>query len=359
MQTANDSTTVGGSQDGERHRRPILVPLDGSRLAEQALGHAVHAAQRYDAPLLLVRVVDLQPVLGSNLAADALASIYEVEREAEAQRYLEEQAAALRHAFPGLVVETELALGAPAFRVIEVEAARHAQLVVLTTHGRTGLDRWVRGSVAEHVLRHGAAPVLLVRPWDLPSAVDSLAGRAGIRVLVPLDGSPLAEQVLPAACRLASGKEGFERPSAKGTDAAGSRGELVLLCVCTGSSVQPAAVGVATHRDRAFAQRYLERVAAQVRQSGVRVRTIVLVAQDVAAAIVEQSVVEASDLVAMSTHGRGGIGRWLHGSVADCVAFTCRVPVLLFHPPATAPAVIHAALAGESTASARPLSPVH
>ena len=303
-------------------RRPILVPLDGSALAETALPWAVVLATRWRAPLVLARVVALRSHAAVSLADAALAAgAYEYE-EQEARAYLERSASALRAAHPDVEVRGEVVCGDAAGALLDLEQQVDARVVVLTTHGRTGLARWARGSVAETIVRYGAAPVLLVRPWDRDETAAHLDGmaREGLRVLVPLDGSPLAQGVLPLVSDLA----------------AGARGELILAGV-----VRPPdehAIGPYYHPhfqdDRRALREYLSHRRADAEQAGIRARSAVGVESDVATALIDLASIESADVIALSTHGRGAIGRLLYGSIADRVAHAARVPVLLYRPHA-------------------------
>jgi nucleotide-binding universal stress UspA family protein len=297
----------------------VLVPLDGSARAEHALPWAIDLAAMRHAPLRLLRVVS--PSIPMTIEAGASPVAYgtaAVVEEEPVVRYLQQQVDAVLATSPGLTVSTTVRVGDPADQILTAAEEEQAQLVVLTTHGRTGLARWVRGSVAEKLVRYGAAPLLLIRPWD---AAPAVAGRAhlGGRVLVPLDGSSLAEQVLPEALRLAAGAEG----------------EVVLVTVTPVEQEHAKHVAAARRamvQSRGQGRTYLHDIARRLRSENTAVRTVVLTATDVAGAIVEQAAMDEADVIAMCTHGRGSTGRLLYGSVADRVAHEARVPVLLCHP---------------------------
>jgi nucleotide-binding universal stress UspA family protein len=264
----------------------------------------------------------------------------------EAAGYLEAQAAALRGAVPGLEVRTEMLLGGAAAELLRLEAACKVQLVVMSTHGRGGLERLVRGSVAEQVLRRGTAPVLLVRPSDEPSGAAALS-RGPIRVLVPLDGSDLALAAVPHAWRVAA-----------------PAGEIALVAVIQpdgeGGRRPQLDPGVARAVRRRAAQDHLDEVARRLRRRGVPALGTVLTAWDAAGAIIDHAAVKEAGLVVMSTHGRGGLGRLLYGSVADAVARTARCPVLLVrpHPVGAEPDGAEAPPQGSATGPGRdPASP--
>ncbi len=145
----------------------ILVPLDGSELAERALPYAEELARQFGASLILLRSVNSLDLSSAQafsgyLPAEVYDAAYEDARRV-AREYLE--ATAARLAADGLKVEWVLRTGDPAGEVVEHERDGKADLVVMSTHGRSGLSRWVFGSVADRVLRGGTIPVLLVRAF--------------------------------------------------------------------------------------------------------------------------------------------------------------------------------------------------
>jgi nucleotide-binding universal stress UspA family protein len=226
-------------------------------------------------------------------------------------------------------VRTVVRLGDGASTLLELESVDDVQFVVMSTHGRSGVRRWIRGSIAEAVLRRGRAPVVLVRRADTPAQATRLEHPGtGLRVLVPLDGSAFAAEALAEACRLATP----------------SNGAIVLTmvvhpvsCKAEGSSgdVVPAAgAAPATAWRRDTAQPYLEEIAFTLCRRGLRATAVVLTATDPAAAIVDLATLEEIDLVVIATHGRGGLGRWRYGSVADAVSHRAPSPVLLVRPGA-------------------------
>ena len=174
--------------------KTILVPLDGSPLAEAALPFAQSLAERARASLTLVRATHAHPTLGNNAP--------EQQREiAVAEDYLTILAKEL--AARGFGVSTGVPYGGSAAAwIVEEVSMRHADLVVMATHERSGPDRWLHGSVAEAVVSRATAPVLLIRAPSSPRAIERFADQPPVLV-VPLDGSPLAEAALPAASDLA------------------------------------------------------------------------------------------------------------------------------------------------------------
>lgn len=289
--------------------KTILVPLDGSHLAEGALPIATTLAQALHSQLLLVQAVRAFGLAGENLV--------DLQRRltADALAYLEPVAAQLR----GQGIATQVVAPAElAEDAILVEAdARHADLIVMTTHGRSGLGRWLYGSVAESVLMRSPIPVLLVRATaDLTPAV----AWAPQRILVPLDGSFFAEAALPPAVELA---RALKAP-------------LVLLRVVPGNA--PRRLEWAARDEFApeppasrggHATSYLAAQAKALRQGGLTVDTVQRVGSP-ADAILEEA--DSTSLMVMSTHGRSGLQRLLAGSTALTVLRQSVSPILLIRP---------------------------
>ena len=287
----------------------VLVPLDGSELAEQALPHARYLADTFHASLFLLWVVEAIPYSGDR--GEAMTAHFDVHQMAES--YLERVAAELREG--GRQVEPQVLSGTPAETILACAEEQAIDLIVMSTHGRSGIGRWVYGSVADKVLRGANIPVLLVR-----AAVEKVAPEAGYRrLLVPLDGSPLAEQALPHAEELAH--------------ATGA--EVVLLRVPTippsltwgpnGGMVVSALLNEACEE----ADAYLANVARRLHARGIEAHRVPTDPGPVADTIIDYAREADIDLIVMSTHGRSGIGRWVYGSVADRVLRGANVPVLL------------------------------
>jgi nucleotide-binding universal stress UspA family protein len=213
--------------------------------------------------------------------------------------------------------------------VQEVKAAG-AGLAILTTHGRGPLARVWLGSVADELVRRLHIPLLLVRPHD--GALDLAREPVFERVLIPLDGSPLAERILESAVAVAKLQESactllrVIKPMVVGnydprdTALSGIDGRVVSK------------LRTLHDQDRVNAHDYLEAVACRLRAQGLRVRTRIVVHDQPAVAILDEVKAKPGDLVALATHGRGGLQRLLLGSVADKVLRGAGVPVLVFRP---------------------------
>lgn len=292
-QPAGQRTPVIMSRQGDQTMpNLILLPLDGSPLAELAVPYAERLAQSMQAHLVLVRVV-ATPVPAPLVA--------------EAQSYLDQMASRLRDR--GLTVDTVTPAGTPAEAIVQEARARSASMIVLASHGRSGIGRWIYGSVADQVLRNAPVPVLLAAPTGV---VDWPAERPR-RLLVPLDGSLLGQAVLEPARELA------ERLGA----------ELVLLRV-----VEPLGYDMAYYPpldpapELEAAKIYLDQVAERLRAGGPPVSVRVEFGQAISI-IAEVAAELAAGLIAMATHGRGGIARFVLGSVTTGVLQRAGVPLLL------------------------------
>jgi nucleotide-binding universal stress UspA family protein len=300
--------------------RRLLVPLDRSSLAEEAIGHAASIARQSGATIDLVLVHE-------PLAFGGFADLpWEADSSAE-RKYLEAIAAELESG-ANVRVTCAVVRGAPGDMIGQRARDIGADLIVMTSHGRTGFSRTWLGSVADAVMRKSAIPVLMLRP-EYATTTRRTAVQTVQRILVPLDGSPLAIGILPAATNLARA----------------AHASIVLLRVVPVIPVMTAyepTVAVttmpivpdkpATQQLADEANTEMESVARRLHQeTGVAVESQVVVAEQIAQSIVDQIGAKDVDVVAMSTHGRGA-SRWLFGSVADKVLRSSRVPVLLYRP---------------------------
>jgi nucleotide-binding universal stress UspA family protein len=302
--------------------RSIVLPLDGSSFAEEALPLAARLAMGADTKLQLVHVIRPAPDVDFKTPEEDLAWRTQV-REA-ASSALGELAAKLRKG--GVAAHAEVREGRTVEAILESAREHQADLVVLTTHGAGGFRRWWLGSVADALLRTGEFPVLLVRPWD--DTTDREAAEPRFRkVLVPLDGSPASEAVLPHAHWLRETRDS----------------SLVLVRVVPSPLEVGTLYGIPSvrvegegHRlQRDAARQYLEEVAARLATSSGDApppELRIVEASSAAEGILEAARVNGADLIALSTQGRSGLGRTMFGSVADKVIRGAVVPVLAVGP---------------------------
>ena len=275
-----------------------MLPLDGSELSESVLPSVVGLARRFQAELLLVKITD--PFVAMTPEMPSLALRWQEQAEHESGRYLERLAAEIGD----LKVETRSMLGVPRDALPELATTTGCHLIAMASHGRTGVARWLLGSVAERVLRQATCPVLLMRPGiELPQ--DGFH-----RVLVPVDGSESSTRVLNEV-----------RPFL--ADA-----PKVVVMRASGLTMQDHAQVL----DPVARESYLlglEASLADLRVEGLELETRVI-DSEAPDAILTLSEELACDLVAMSTHGRTGLDRFLLGSVTEKVTRYAKMAVLVF-----------------------------
>jgi nucleotide-binding universal stress UspA family protein len=294
--------------------RTVLVPLDRSPLAEQALPFALQIARRAGATLDLVSAHMLYALEDPGTGRLP----YDAAREAEfrqcEQRYLDTTAARLAtaHAVP---IRTAVIDGPVANALLERQCDCPADLIVMTTHGRGPVGRAILGSVADELIRRAPVPVMVVHPSDESDggAVEPILNH----ILITLDGSPLAEQILKPAVEIAR--------------LLGARCTLLrVIESAETASVHPSSGPWPPSQSAALD--YLETSARNLRDQRLRVDARVVVGRHAAVAILEQAHQQPGNIIALATHGRGGVRRMLLGSVADKVLRGSAVPVLVFRP---------------------------
>jgi nucleotide-binding universal stress UspA family protein len=302
--------------------RSILVPLDGSPLAEQALPLASHIAQRAGGKLRLVLAHQLPSAPVDSLAAKLFTSIELATRKSE-RGYLRGIQAKLREGGTRLSSAVTLTVKAGP-ELAQYVGELGIDLVVMATHGRGGIQRAWLGSVADHLIRTLEVPVLLVRPREGEPAPGRPPGVG--QILVPLDGSPLAEEVLDVAAALARIWDvevtllQVVRP--------------VLLSADPALPLPSAYDEGLTASCRQQAQDYLDNVVEQMHGQGLRATGVAVVGWNAADAILDVARPERVAVVALATHGRGGLRRLVLGSVADKLVRGADVPVLVYRPTA-------------------------
>jgi len=284
----------------------ILVPLDGSELAERALTYAGAIAKRLKSEIVLLTVCAPGGCLERPLTA-----------------YLEKKADELvslgAKASP-LVVE-----GDAAEEILNLAEANYVGLIVVSTHGFSGISRWAMGNVANKVLQKSHTPTLVVKAGES----EGVSGENGLgSILVSLDGSHFAEAIIPYVEGLARGMDS----------------EAALVTV-----VEPVKLprmesyGHWVDFDKyeedlaneaeAKAKRYLDGQEVALREKGVRVSSTVLSGRP-AESILQYAEDTSVGIIALSTHGYSGITRWAYGSVAFKIVECSSTPVLLVRPQA-------------------------
>ena len=283
----------------------VLIPLDGSSLAEHVLPYAQQIANACDAHIELIGAVD-----GEDLPEDAIAEV-----EQECCDYLRRMADALP---PKATPSWMCHRGRPADVIVDHVGEKQGTLIAMATHGYSGMKRWLLGSVAHKVAQAALTPVLL-----LPSGATSPSGGPVEfeRIIVPLDGSTLAEHVLDHAVALCRCLDM----------------ELILVRAYNpsfpGSTVRMKEVSAIVHD---AAENYLKEAQQRLQSEGLKAVSYKVLRGAPAEQITEFALETPNSLTAMCTHGRHGVGRWLLGSVTDAVIHCAQEPVLVIRSPSDA-----------------------
>ena len=296
---------------GDAMFHSILVPLDGSTLAEQALPLAAAVAGQNKASLSLAVVHPW----GSAEDAPRPGTRADHELREEEGTYLNRLMQAVASAYRIPVCEAVLDGAAMGHTLVEYARRWKIDLVVASTHDHGVLDRFLSSGMARHLAHHARASVLFIKPQVGPLPV-SLGGFR--RVLVALDGSPGSEAALLPAAALAAREKAV----------------ITLVRVIAGK-------GKSLEQARAEAESYLGRLVPQVRRGLCSVQTAVLFADGAADAILAYAAEEGIELIALTTRRRGSAARALFGSVADAVIHKAAVPVLVCHAGRTEPQHVH------------------
>ena len=295
--------------------RNIMVPVDGSPFSREAVLQGLRIASQSGATLRLVRV-------GTSSVLAPGPEGFGVENHALRQIQAAELSdlyciAAECRAHSTVTVTASVQHGPVVDALIGYAKRQNVDLIVMRSHVRTGLARMWFGSVADALIRQSGIPVLVVKAPSVSTALES--GFHYNRILVPLDGSLLAEQSLDAAVSLAK------------VDGA----TITLLMVVSPSNRRvngemESAIGPATAKAVTAAQRYLETCLSGER--GISVCRRVVISDDVPGTILSSAENMEADLIAIATHGRGAIARVAVGSVADRVVRKAVVSTLVVHP---------------------------
>ena len=301
----------------------ILVPLDGSALAESALPVAAQVTRAIEGTLILFRAYDITQ-------SDYIEAIMDAEAE-EAQTYL--AGIAHRPELAGLQIETREIGGAAAHNILDAVQAYQADLLVMSSHGRSGFTRWALGSVAEYVIRHAPVPVLVLHEPHESKPLHTASPTA----LVALDGSLRAESALgPAADVLAA-------------LAAPQDGTLHLVRVVAppveihseSASMHPTPLIKREDAILREAEDYLLRLSERIQTHGIdghhpTASWSLHVAEEVTPALVHAGQEGRETLfLALATHGRGSLERWKSGSIAAAFLEQSTLPLLIVLAPET------------------------
>jgi nucleotide-binding universal stress UspA family protein len=321
----------------------ILVPVDGSTRAERAIPVAARIARASGGSVILVRVVSAPITLCPSPVQDSGGGQAAIDTHlSEGEKYL--LALTKSPDLDGVPTETMVLSGPVASTLLTVTRSSRADLVVLCSHGYTGMTHWVLGSVAEKVARHAPVPVLVLRECGPVPAGLHPDPTHPLRVLVALDGSARAKTALEPAASLVAAL------------AAPGQGALHLVRVVkpTASDGEEKDLDEGTRSEPTLnkAKRYLSATVEHLRVSLVApavaslklpVTWSVAVDADVASALIRVAengedaagagIFGGCDIIAMATHGRAGMHHWAMGSITERVLHATRLPLLIVRPP--------------------------
>jgi nucleotide-binding universal stress UspA family protein len=313
----------------------ILVPLDGSTRAESAVPVAARIAQASGGSVILLQVAAIPIEIEPQKKPPEVYSQAAFDKGvADTRSYLD--GVAKSDALAGIKTETAAVTGAIAPSILSAIQSLHADLVVMCSHGYTGFKRWALGSVAHKLVPHSPVPVLVLHDGGV---VPTTTPQKPMCAFVPLDGSPLSETALEPAAQLVTALA----PSAQKAIHLMRVVDIPARYGKFRSSVDADfEAGVRAEAKHEY-EKYLEDVAKRFTEGdfakyNLSVTTSVPIDMDVAEAIVqaaeqaEGTEFAGHDLIVMATHGRGGVQRWMLGSVAERVLHTTRVPLMVEHP---------------------------
>ena len=291
--------------------KKVVVPLDGSLLAEQALSFLPRFVSPLQTHIDLVCVV--QPWVYALGMSEATPVSVINDLHENWQAYLHQQEIFLQGL--GYTVQSHVLEGDIAAEILALAANKNADLIVMSTHGRSGFRRLALGSVAERVLHNATIPLLLVREGAALHTTNPIE-----HLLVPLDGSSFAERSIPLAVELST-QTGATLTMLRVVQDLDAQNKQIIF-------KSEEAAEEAVNQWKLLATRYLDELAKGIKAEGVKVSSMVLSGdpENLIGTIAETL---PADLIVMSTHGRSGVSRWVYGSVANKVLRTASCPVLL------------------------------
>jgi nucleotide-binding universal stress UspA family protein len=318
----------------------ILVPLDGSARAEKAMPVAARLARASGGSVLLAQAAAIPIMYDCYTGPSYMAEMIDAEI-GNAQDYLKTMARA--GALAGIPTEITALFGAAAQTLLSMASLFEADLVVMTSQGKTGMKRWVLGSVSQKVARHSPIPVLMLHEAGTVPVGASPDG-GPVRAIVTLDGSVLAKTALEPAAQLIAALS------------APAPGALHLLRVVRPPEFDEKKTdrdSIERMQEQALhnAKTYMQSIVEHLRESFVGKLNLALtwsvaLSDDVADAIIQiaESGEDAAgagmfgrcDVIAMATHGRTGLQHWVLGSVTERVLSATRLPLLIVRPEETA-----------------------
>jgi len=297
---------------------PILVPLDGSQLAECVLHHIAAIARSFDAEITLLRVLEKNQASASVQLFDLLN--WQINKT-QATLYLEKTK--MRFQKSGLRVRATVLEGLVAEGITEYAQNKGMKLIVLSSHGRTGLTQWGLSSTSQKIILSAPTSVLIIRAHQQDTQDGELSAIPLYqRILVPLDGSQRAENVLPIVTQLAN----FHMPQIHLVQVVQTP-EMARQMPPAREDIDLSDRVVARNRDEAG--RYLEQVKSRSYLEGLDVQTHLVTSDNAAAELHRVAEQENIDLITLSAHGYSGNHQWPYGSMVNNFILYGKVPLLI------------------------------
>lgn len=313
----------------------LLVPLDGSARAEQVLPVAARLARASGGRITLLTVIRLSPDAQSySMVGPFLPQTIFQQDLAEARRYLDH--VAQRSDLAGVALDKQVDLGDPAATILSYAEQQASDLIILASHGYTGMRRWILGSVAEKIARHAPAPVLILREGEPLRTHLRAEGMGAVRAFVPLDTSARSLEAIPPAAALVSVLSFPEYGQLQ-------LAYLVAFPEDAGEEEKEQALREASQKLDAIGQRFRKGFIAQTRSDRRPVLAWAVSSErDIAQGIVSMAEygkpgadagnAQPCDLIAMTTHGSSGLARWAAGSIMERVLHATKLPLLIVRP---------------------------
>jgi nucleotide-binding universal stress UspA family protein len=297
---------------------PILVPLDGSQLAECVLPHVVAMAQSFEAEITLLRMLEKNQ-------AGAPAQLFDLLNwqinKTKAALYLEKMKVRMQES--GLRVRTMVLDGLVAEGITEYVQKQGMKLIILSSHGHSGLTQWGISSIAQKIILSAPTSLLIVRAnqfGDRPG--ELIEAPVYQHILVPLDGSQRAENVLPIITRLAQ----FNKPQVHLVQVVQTP-EMARQMPPAREDIDLANQVVARNMEEAG--HYLEQVKARSSLEGIAIQTHLMTSDNAAATLHQLGEQEHIDLVTFSAHGYTGNQQWPYGSMVNNFILYGKAPLLI------------------------------
>ncbi len=300
---------------------PILVPLDGSSLAEGVLPHVVSIAQPFEAKVILLRVLGQNQAIESGSSFDPLN--WQI-KKAEAKFDLDRVAAQLQAL--KITTQSDVSEGSPADSINEFAQAHGVNLIILSSQGNSGLSEWGISSTVQKIMLSAPTSILIVRAQQ--QTISELKEYRYQRILVPLDGSWRAEYVLPMVATLAR----YHKSQVHIVHVV-TRPEMARHMPPSPEDIELS--NRLVERNQEEGMRYLEQLKARAPLEDIEVQTHLLVGDNAIVTLHQFVERESIDIVVFNAHGYSGVEQWPYGSMVNNFVLYSKVPLLVVQDVST------------------------